>query len=119
MTIETWGFNFVASGRYPGHRARRCARSPMRHAARTGWFLGEPAGGRQRRSLDASARDQLMAVAGVKSLRTIAPEETAWMNHSVADWLTVTICDRPKKKAIDQLMVDHGRQRIHSVWSRV
>jgi hypothetical protein len=60
-----------------------------------------------------------MAVAGVKSLRTIALEETAWMNHSVADWLTVTICDRPRKKAIDQLMVDHGRQRIHSVQCRV
>ena len=127
MTIETWGFNvstskgkFAASLRQVATQviALAVARDHLcdRHAAHTGWFLGEPAGERQRRSLDdllRSARiNELMAVAGVKSRRTIALEETAWMNHSMADWLIYCFADHvdvPLVTALDCYFIDfHG-----------
>jgi hypothetical protein len=53
-----------------------------------------------------------MAVAGVKSLRTIALEETAWINHSVADWLIYCFADHvdvPLVTALDCYFIDfHG-----------
>jgi hypothetical protein len=99
MTIETWGVNvstskgkFAASLRQVATQviALAVARDHLcvMQLAQAGFSENQLAEGNDEALTTCSDQlviDELMAVAGVKSRRTIALEETAWMNHSVSD----------------------------------